>query len=310
MTNYIIWLAITAALVLSVETADAKSLAPKNAAQAMRRHRLPLPEQLRASLARRLAAKEETRRRFGLIGLGVGAVAGLGSVIVGHEQLVSILTMFPALIGLALGAASAAARFHESADPNAPRVARTRATGLEDYVTDHERRASWMALGSIVLAAVVVVALWALSPVSMSAVRLILPLALAVLGFSLLLRVARKAGEAVDQPQRASSDLELAWDDALRAHSVREVLDMVTLSGLTVSLIVLLQMAPWVIWMDDAAQQREAAGVFGPTGLVVAAACWIVVGVVWTMGRTKPNPSRDALWAGREFHEEAVHAAH
>ena len=310
MTNYFIWLAIAAALVLSVDAADAKALAPKNVAKAMRRHQLPLPESLRAPLARRLAAKEEIRRRFGLIGLAVGAAAGLAAVGLGQAPLASVLVLFPAVIGLALGAASAASRFHESADPDAPRVARTRATSVEDYVTVHERRAAGMSLGAIGLAAVTVVVLWALVPVQMPAGWLVLPLTLAAVGLALLLMVARKAGEAVEHPQRASSDLELAWDDALRAHSLREILDMVTVGGVTVAMLVLLQMAQWVAWIGDAQVQREALWVLAPAGFAVTAACWMVVGIVWIVGRTKANPSRKALWGDRDFGEEAAHAAH
>lgn len=309
MSYYLTWLVITTAIVVgSIPQPGRREITSRHLDKLVRRHRLPLPAGLKMPLTRRLAASDDARRRGGMVGLGVGAGLGLVVVLIGHQSLSSSLIMLPALIGLAAGEASGASRLHADQAGTVPRVAHTRATSLADYTTRGEHGAAHLSIAALALSGLATVALWSLAPVRMPALWLAMPLAVTAVGLALLLLLVRSLQRVVDRPQQATSELELAWDDALRAHSVREVLDMVTITGLTMVMITLLQMAPWVTWLDGPEAQRSVAWTVAPGGLIVAAAAWLIVGVTWATGRTRRNPTQDTLWAGHQFTQETARA--
>jgi hypothetical protein len=131
---------------------------------------------------------------------------------------------------VAVGAAAWVESRHRP-DQHGTRVARASAPVIEDYVPRLERRGAWLlAAGSAVAGVALLVARTAGSAAA-ARVPLVL-LVLAVLVPPSLVAAAEIVGRRlVDLPQSAASTLELAWDDALRARTVRDLVSVPLVVG-------------------------------------------------------------------------------
>ena len=187
---------------------------------------IDLPPALEPAIGRRLAVREVVAMGAGLL-LAWGSVAVLaGTTDADDAGLVLAAAFLTFLLGHAIGnGITAWWELARSALPTGPRVARATVLTPGDYVAPIER------LGARVMVAVSVVAAlgvlvadgagWfagaTLPALVVGAVLVLPPVTLAV--HELL------AARLVRRPQPAGSALDLAWDDAMRAQTLR---DMVT----------------------------------------------------------------------------------
>lgn len=192
---------------------------------------------LRAVVEQRLARREQWGALGGVVGVwvtvGALAAAGLpGSWIAGL-----------AAVGFLAGGAVAYAvvGWRESAGPlpDGPRIARATAPGHDDYVARHELWGAWAASGVATLTAGWVVAVDATGTLDLGDVPFGLAAATAVLPWAALALDALVARRLLDRPQVATSTHELAWDDALRARTLRDLVGAVITLGVVMPVMLL-----------------------------------------------------------------------
>lgn len=181
--------------------------------------------ELRAVVEQRLARREQAGAGGGVVGVWVtvGCLAAVGlpsSWIAGLEA-----------VGFMAGAAVAYAvvAWRESAGPlpDGPRIARATAPGHDDYVARHERWGAWVAAGVATATAGLVVVVDASGVLDLGNVPLGPAAATAVLPWVAVALDALVARRLLDRPQVATSTHELAWDDALRARTLRDLVGAV-----------------------------------------------------------------------------------
>lgn len=194
------------------------------------------------ALARRVVAR--LRRRLTAAGAGtvLGSLlawslvpAGLGA---GEIDLDVPVLLGGAFLGWAAGAGLATVLSSRQPVGDGPRLARGREVSLADYVGRAER---WSTVGACVLAPVVApVTLLLVAVDVLGAPPVVLGLVVAAGAVPpLLLGGALTAARGVlGLPQRAGSALELAWDDVLRAGSLRDLLAAPSYAGLMGSVLV------------------------------------------------------------------------
>lgn len=190
---------------------------------------LPLDDAMRAALAGRLAVRE----RWGAVGAfvvgGATAVAVLtaapGDLVLGQPTMRDLAVALGYLVGQALGLGGLAWRESRRPVAQGPRVARTAVPTVADYVPSWERRA---ARGIVLGGALILVAVAATGDPGLPAASVAVGVGLPVL---LLVAVELGARRFVAARQVAGSPLELAWDDALRARTVRDLVGMVAGTG-------------------------------------------------------------------------------
>jgi hypothetical protein len=266
-----------------------------------RRVQLPAPDALRPRIADQLAAYH--------LGADLGAAATLALVCVwgltlGRSVAASnwwaLVSVGATLVGCAVGAGIAALR--QAARPRdepGPRVARPTTPGLADYVAPVELQG-----GRVValLPAVVALASAVVAVTGAGSPPLLLPAGLAVLAVAALAFAEIGARRILDAPQVAGSDLELAWSDAVRAHTLRAVVTVPIAVGCYTSAGLLSVLGLEVV------DPRSAAGV-AVIGVGVAGAVVAVVAAGWTLTGAPHRYFRGRLWpdadarGGREVAE-------
>lgn len=128
------------------------------------------------------------------------------------------------LLGGALGnLAAAPLDAWTSTPPDAPRIARGTGVTVRDYISPVERSFGWVATAAATAGA----AICALAGVRDLGLLLGLPGGVAVLW----LTGAAGTRYVISRPQHASSTLELAWSDALRAKNLRALLQAAPLAA-------------------------------------------------------------------------------
>ncbi len=198
---------------------------------------LALDPALAPAVTRRL----QRRERAGALGVLVGGVAVAGAMApfadeTGAYQVLGV--MLGMLAGHAMGQGLAAWREVSRPAPVGTRVARVTVPMHADYVAPHERLGAWVTAGvGVVVGAVFLLAprppaLTGALPVGLAVVAVVLP-PLAVL---LDEAVARRL---LDRPQVAASTTELAWDDALRARALRDLVSVPLSTGFFAAVSVL-----------------------------------------------------------------------
>lgn len=186
-----------------------------------RRVGLPLPDDLRPDLERRMGDRD-----VGLsVGGGVGlALIALWGMTVGAETVRSSIWMLvvaaTVFTGMAVGAGIVALReATRPVDTSAPRVARPTTPTFGDYVAPAEL---WG--GRVVSILPLVLSLGLLLASAVSDLRLGAGAAVAsVLALGGLAAAELGGRRILDAPQAAGSDRELAWSDAVRARVLRDV---------------------------------------------------------------------------------------
>lgn len=255
-----------------------------------RRVDLPVPDQARPRLERELFDYHLGADLGGAAGFAAvavwGSTVGRGAVDGGWWLLIAF---GGAMSGAAVGAAVAAVRAARRPLPgDAPRVARPTSPTFADYVAPVELQGGRVVAAlAVVLAGALVVAdgTGALS-VGLAPVVTIM----AAGGLSLVF--AELAGRRVlEAPQAAASDLELAWSDALRAHTLRAVVTVPIVVGTYASVGVLS-----VLELGDV-DPRSIAGILLVSlfGLMLLG---VVVALAWTAGGQPHRWFRRRLWPG------------
>ncbi|GAB3604927.1 hypothetical protein GCM10027413_03360 [Conyzicola nivalis] len=181
--------------------------------------RVDLPTRLERAVSSRLISRE----RGGIIGaaaLGGLAVLGFATGIVdGLEPSLTIFFIVGAVfVGVGVGTAIAALTGKKEVPSDVPRVARSEAASVADYIAPIER------IGARVCVAIVVALAIAVGLAGPSADDLLLPVTLfaaaAILTLALFEMASRRIVEA---SQPAGSTAELVWDDAIRASVIRDL---------------------------------------------------------------------------------------
>ena len=176
---------------------------------------LELPPPLRAAVTARIAR----RHRAGSVGMILGTAAAaflLATDTRSSENFASPFLLFAgSFVGLAIGVAISSVTSSRTTDPDAVKYARTAAVALDDYVAPLERTGARIV---VALAVAAVIAAYATGVVANPVLAALGGLAVASL---VLFEVAGR--RLVERSQPATSPAELAWDDAVRASQLRDI---------------------------------------------------------------------------------------
>lgn len=212
------WTAAIAIAVLGTALIISTFLARSRAARAgsfARSVGLDLPDSLRAAVTERVAL----RHRGGAIGMIIGIATSVFVLSVypssGQSFAAPFVLVGGAFAGLAIGVAITSARAAAPLDPNAVKYARPNAVALNDYVAPLERTGARIV---VALAVASVIAAF-IAGVAFGGVLA----ALTVLAGGALVFFEVAGRRIVDRSQPAGSPAELAWDDAVRASVLRDI---------------------------------------------------------------------------------------
>lgn len=300
--SIVVWIVIAISIVLAaapVTGGRRRGVHEKNLAKLTRKSGLPLPPSLRGAVLARVSSREHTAVAWGFGGIAAGTVVAIITArATGFDGLNALLVLLAAAMGTTVGSYRDVLQSPRHLFPNAPRVARSHSTSLDDYTTEEERRAVKLVPVSVLLALVTSVTVWTLTPVKPAGGSPVVPLALAagavaVIGAWHLLR--RAASTIVDHPQRAHDDLELAWDDALRVGAIRDVQDAAISTGMLATFGMLAMAGNWVITPEARAGAEELTFMLGMSAFAVGLVCWGLLLIPWIDGRSQGNPSL-RLW--------------
>lgn len=273
-----------------------------------RRVDLPVPGGAAAEAVEHLLAVRNRSADLGAIG-GVVVVAGWAHL-AGATDLVGgsawpLVVFGGAFVGAAVGAGVTAAR--DAARPTTrpgPRVARPTTPALEDYLAPLEllggRFLAFVPAVMVLGASVAGVLTATVDPRGVLAVG---PSAAVIAALAALAGAEVSGRRLVEQPQAAATTLELAWNDAVRARVLRDVITVPIGVGLYATFGVALTIIGAV---THPALQNAATGM-----LVVFALLAMVVAVVSTatapqrhfrarLWPSAPSPSGDASFVGAE----------
>lgn len=200
---------------------------------------LALDGRMEGEVGRRVARREQAGILGGLV-VAAAAVL-LGARLAGDEYggYVLFFLFLAFFAGHATGCGAVA--WYESTRPvdlTHPRIARTSTPGFDDYVPRHER------YGARVLAAVsAAVTLLLVVLDSSGAVELQIPFGLAIATAAgpavVCVVVEAVARRLLERRQVAASTLDLAWDDALRARTLRDLITVALAAGVFAPLVLL-----------------------------------------------------------------------
>lgn len=182
---------------------------------------LPIPDALRPALERRLLRRQRTRHALTLVAT-VAATLFAFTAAVPDAYYRSFIVVASALAGSVIGIAIGSLHWPAPRDRDSIRVARAGAVGLGDYVAPLER---WGARIFVGLAAAIYLVSVLMTATGVASVTLLPPatVSVAFVGLALIFlcffevvgrRIVRRA-------QPTGSELELLWDDAMRAVDVR-----------------------------------------------------------------------------------------
>ncbi len=198
---------------------------------------LALPATSEPAIARRLAVRERAGSSAALAGVVLLATWVLLTR-PGWTPLAPLAVAVIALGAHSLGQGAVAWWESSRAPRGGTRIARTTTPVHGDYVARHERWGGWVlaALAAVVAAVVALAPAGGLdvgrAPWPLLVTTAVLP-SLAMAGYELA------AARLLERPQVATTTLDLAWDDALRAHTLRDMLGAVLVVGLGLPLVLL-----------------------------------------------------------------------
>ena len=191
-----------------------------------------------ATVVRRLRERTSAATVGLLLGFWLAAAVVPPDAPPGEEFVVGVafpLTVGAGFVGMALAVAAyalVAARRGPASD--APRVARTREVRLGDYVNGLERWAT--AVVCLVPAAAGLVMVVLLADPDAAGVDPLRIGLLALLPPALLVLSSGAGGAVLNARRTVSSPEELAWDDALRSQSLRDIVNAPLFAGVTATL--------------------------------------------------------------------------
>ncbi|HIT76559.1 MAG TPA: hypothetical protein IAA98_13325 [Candidatus Avipropionibacterium avicola] len=305
-----IWIAIGVAVLAAaapITQGGLRKIDEKQLGKYVAKAGLPLPSHLREPLLRRIAARERWALNGGLIGIVLGAA--LAFVTRSLDSQGGVLVMLGVVFGSSVGGVLAILLGRHQFAPDAPRMARSRATELGDYLTVGERRTARFAPLAALVPAIVATLMLALLPHSDApefgwwrvVTWVSAGLTLVVwLGSEVLSR------KVLERPQHAESSLELAWDDVCRAESLRGLFSSPVGMAVLTSLSSLIMVG---LVITDAAASGAPVQLLATIGIVVMAVSLLVVvallipGMMALAGPYRQQVLRQ-LWADADFTAE------
>lgn len=222
-----VWVALAAVLVV-VRTRTGRAQLLHGTA---RRSELRLPPGERAEVVARRLGHRTTAGALGMSLALLGPALLLpGDLVVGRLELGVPLLLGAGFLGAAVGTAAHTLLLARRPATAGPRVARPRDVSLADYVSPLERWSTVVAVSLAPVLAAVALLVPRVPGASEPDLGLVLTAAvLPPLALAAALVVCRLV---LALPQPATSSLELAWDDALRSQSLRDVLTVPLYAGL------------------------------------------------------------------------------
>ncbi|RUR01900.1 hypothetical protein [Labedella endophytica] len=238
----------------------------------------------------RLAVRERFIAVGGGIGLIVAILAALFLPAFGRNDFTVLGIFLIALTGIGVGAGLSALRTTRELPSDVPRIARLSSPTIHDYLIPIEYRG---AIGAVVLGVVVTIATL---PLGFTWDQAILPIAVAAAAVVALVAALLLARSILDRGQRAGSVLELAWDDAIRAIALRDLMSVPLALGFASALVPLVTLISDVRLVQpyDSPGNMLALGAMGLVGL------FAFVGMILAIVALASNPQRHyrrRLWA-------------
>jgi len=211
---------------------------------------LRLTDEVRPRVIRRILVQE----RATLIGGIGGALIGLGLAFVlpvhrspsaSGADMRALLALITAVLGAVVAPAITAVRATVGDRPG-PRIARGSTPSLTDYVPTLERAASWIAPAG---AALTIIGGWTALQTGVLRSDTLRPAGVlatlgAIFGYLAIasIMISRLlAGRVLQAGQPAGSEQELAWDDALRAGTLRALVQLPVAFGVASMLLTILE---------------------------------------------------------------------
>lgn len=231
-----IWIAVAFSVVIAsapITTGGTRKIDDKALGRYVRKIGLPLPDALRGPVIARITHQERLTAWWGFGGLVAGVALSFLARALGqldamgeNGDLSGFLVMLSTGVGMSIGAVIAAAGPGSTLNPTAPRLAHGTATGLADYL--HRSEVIALVAGALLtlLAGGFALALSPQAPRSVLIAAVLADLVVVAVVLAVVTQVARR-------PQRAGSELELAWDDVMRASGLRQLL----VSGLVLNVL-------------------------------------------------------------------------
>lgn len=306
-----IWIAIAVAVLASfapITQGGLRKINEKELGKYVRKVGLPLPTQLRTPLIGRIAARERWSLTGGVVGLVLGMITALAAG--WHDAEGGVLIMLAMPFGASLGGVLSMALGRHQFNPDAPRMARAKATELGDYLTRGELLSARIAPVAAILAPLAGTLLLRLLPSSESfEISWWLAMAWAAAGITILVWIGTElaARKVLQSAQHAESRLELAWDDVCRAESLRGLYNNPVALAVLSSLASLLMVGLVAI---DPSARAEAMNLTAGVGIGMLVISMLTAGAVllprmisW-FGPYRQQVLR-RLWAGEDFTTEA-----
>lgn len=198
---------------------------------------LSLDPSVEQAVADRLARRERAGVVGGLLVMWAAVVTLGRAAEAVQEGLAPLFVALAYLLGHAVGYGVVA--WHETRRPpgDGPRVARASTPTHDDYVARHERWGAWVVAGAATCLAVALVMVEQTGAFGSAAVPWALAAATAVLPWVAIAVDELLARRLLDRRQVAATPLELAWDDALRARTLRDMVTVPLVLGLSLPLV-------------------------------------------------------------------------
>lgn len=254
---------------------------------------LPLPPALAGPVLARIGHRERWAMTGGVAGIAAGALA---ATLTHWTDGGGVLVMLGVALGASIGGGFATVQSVHQPSGEAPRVARPVSTEVDDYVPHRHLLAARIVTGLAVVANAIelVVVAGRPDPAAGTIVTLIV-CTLAAVAVAALTEVVAKL--LVRRPQRASTDLELAWDDVLRADAGHQlVVSQVVVGGLVAVAAPIT--AGLLIDLGNSAAARSVISVV-VAGISLAL---LFAGLALTATGWLRHPLQ-RLWPGRTFDE-------
>lgn len=204
------------------------------------------------AVARRLGQRERAGAWIGLVGVVLAAAWSLLTPS-GPTSFAGLGIAVAYFAGHALGHGIVAWRETSRATPaEGPRIARASTPMHTDYVARHERWGGWVLAGATVAIAVGLVVVDA-TGVALGELPVALLVATGVVPVLVMAGYEVAAARLLCRRQVAATTLDLAWDDALRARTLRDMLTAALMVGtcLPVALLAVVQDRAADVWPDE-----------------------------------------------------------
>lgn len=259
---------------------------------------LPLPEHLEPPVVARIR-----RRQRGMVIGGTSGIVLAALIYViffdNNDGAVGFLVLFVAAMGTTFGGAWAIISRRPTVQIARPVIARMRSVQFSDYLTRGERFGLWAVPVVLIVGVVVGGVILLQLPNTQQAGAILTGSIVAVLALITWTGSLYALQKVLDAPARSETELELAWDDAERADSLRQVANMTIVVAGTSLLF-------WLMFIGDALTRdgfyrnyESLTMILGVVSLLVYGALFVVLIAgplkAWASGARRGYEQRQ-LW--------------